>query len=112
MIEKQRRKAPRYAFIASAELLEPKTDTRIATRVSELSINGCYLDMINPFPVDTMTLVKISAGQAVFESKSRVVYTHPNLGAGVIFEETEAQFVKVLEGWLREAEKDPGRLIK
>ena len=53
MSEEQRRRTPRYMFIASAELLEPKTDVRIATRVSELSIYGCYMDMLNPFPVDT-----------------------------------------------------------
>jgi len=36
---------------------------RIATRVSELSLHGCYLDMMNPFPQDTQVgFVKIFAG--------------------------------------------------
>ena len=44
----------------------------IATRVSELSLlYGCYLDMMNPFPVGTLVLVKISAGDAYFDAKSK-----------------------------------------
>ncbi len=47
-MRKEQRRTPRYTFIASAELIEQKTDVRIATRVSELSLHGCYLDMMNP----------------------------------------------------------------
>ncbi len=111
MSEEQRRRNPRYAFIASAELLEPQTDVRIATRVSELSLNGCYMDMLNPFPVDTPVLVKISDDAATFQSKARVIYAHPNFGAGVAFLDPEPQYLTVLKGWISEAEKDPGRLL-
>jgi len=48
-MDRERRRTPRYMFFASAELLEEKSEVRIATRVSELSRNGCYLDMMNPF---------------------------------------------------------------
>src|SRR5882762_11672444 len=62
-LKREQRRTPRYTFIASAELIEQKTDVRIATRVSELSLHGCYLDMMNPFPQDTQVLVKIFAGE-------------------------------------------------
>ncbi len=112
MSDEQRRQNPRYAFIASAELLEPSTEMRIATRVSELSIHGCYLDMLNPFPVDTLARVKISSSDAEFQSKAKVIYAHPNFGAGVVFLEPEPQYLEVLKGWISEAEKDPERLVK
>jgi hypothetical protein len=64
----EKRRTPRYSFIASAELIEVRADVRIASRVSELSLHGCYLDMMNPFPKDTLVLVKISAGEALFEA--------------------------------------------
>jgi hypothetical protein len=112
MTEADRRKSPRYAFIATAELLEPATEVRIASRVSELSVHGCYLDMMNPFPVETMTLVKIWAGDAVFQSKSKVLYATPNMGAGVVFLETEPQAMDVLTGWIRELSLEPGRVLK
>src|SRR5690349_19457443 len=38
LLRKEQRRTPRYTFIASAELIEEKTDVRIATRVSELSL--------------------------------------------------------------------------
>ena len=84
---------------------------RIATRVSELSIQGCYLDMLNPFPEDTVALVKISVGKSVFETKVRVVYAHSNLGVGLVFLDPDTKNVEVLKSWIEEAKKDPGRLL-
>jgi hypothetical protein len=79
---------------------------RIASRVSELSLHGCYLDMMNPFPTGTMVLVKISAGDAYFEAKSKIVYSQPNMGAGVGFLEVKPDSQVVLERWLDEAKKE------
>jgi hypothetical protein len=105
----EKRRSPRYSFIASAELIEERADVRIATRVSELSLHGCYLDMMNPFPKDTLVLVKISAGDAFFEAKSKIVYSQPNMGAGVGFLEVAPPSQEVLERWLDGAEKERQR---
>jgi hypothetical protein len=102
----EKRRSPRYSFIASAELIEVKADVRIASRVSELSLHGCYLDMMNPFPTGTLVLVKISAGEAYFEAKSKVVYSQQNMGAGVGFLEIAPPSQVVLERWLDEAKRD------
>jgi len=103
---KERRRSPRYPFIASAELIEEKADVRIASRVSELSANGCYLDMMNPFPKGTLVLVKILAGEDFFQAKSKVVYSQMNMGAGVGFLEIDKDSQVVLERWMDEAEKE------
>lgn len=105
-MRKEQRRTPRYTFIASAELIEEKTDVRIATRVSELSLNGCYLDMMNPFPQETLVLVKIFAGDESFQAKSKIIYVQPNLGAGVAFLGIEPQPLAVLQRWLEQAQKD------
>ncbi len=102
----ERRRGARYSFIASAELIEVKADVRIASRVSELSRHGCYLDMMNPFPTGTMVLVKIAAGDAFFEAKSKIVYAQHNMGAGVGFLEVAPASQAVLERWLDEAEQE------
>ena len=103
---KERRRGPRYPFIASAELIEQKADVRIASRVSELSMNGCYLDMMNPFPQGTMVLVKISAGEDFFQSKGKVVYSQMNMGAGVGFLEIDKPSQTILERWMDDAKKE------
>ena len=105
----EKRRSPRYSFIASAELIEEKADVRIASRVSELSLHGCYLDMMNPFPTGTMVLVKIAAGDAFFEVKAEIIYSQPNMGAGVGFLQVEPDSQAVLERWLDGAEKDNQR---
>jgi hypothetical protein len=107
----EKRRSPRYSFIASAELIEERADVRIATRVSELSLHGCYLDMMNPFPKGTMVLVKISAGDAFFEAKSQIVYSQPNMGAGVGFLAVEPASQIVLDRWLDELEREHKRLV-
>ncbi len=82
---------------------------RIATRVSELSMNGCYLDMMNPFPTGTLVLVKILAGQEFFQAKSKIVYSQMNMGAGVGFLEMDNNSRVALERWMDEAEKEVQR---
>jgi hypothetical protein len=105
----EKRRGPRYSFIASAELIEVQADVRIASRVSELSLHGCYLDMMNPFPKGTLVLVKIAAGEAFFEAKSKIVYAQMNMGAGVGFLEIAPASQAVLDRWLDEAEKERKR---
>lgn len=105
----EKRRSPRYSFVASAELIEERADVRIASRVSELSLHGCYLDMMNPFPTGTMVLVKISAGDGFFEAKSKIIYSQPNMGAGVGFLHVEPNSQTALERWLDEAKKEQQR---
>lgn len=99
----ERRRTPRYPFFASAELYEEKTDARVVSRVSELSLNGCYLDMMNPFPPGTVILLKITSGEQEFESKAMVVYSTPNIGAGVAFVDVHPKYHSILRGWLEHA---------
>jgi len=105
-VYEERRRGPRYPFIASAEMIEEKADVRIASRVSELSTNGCYMDMMNPFPTGTLVLVKISAGEDFFQAKAKIVYSQMNMGAGVGFLEIDAASKTVLERWMDEAKKE------
>src|SRR6266849_7323021 len=49
----ERRRTPRYPFIATAEVIEQGSNPRISARVSELSLHGWHIDMTNPLPQDT-----------------------------------------------------------
>ena len=103
-MEPEKRRTPRYIFFAAAELVEEKSDVRVASRLSELSLRGCYLDMMNPFPVGTSIRLKIWTDEStVFESSAKVIYSQPNIGAGVQFLDVETKYLAVLEHWLEEA---------
>ncbi len=104
-MERERRRTPRYVFFASAELLEVKSEVRVASRVSELSLNGCYLDMMNPFPKDTQVLLRIWTDEKIFQSKGRIIYSQPNMGAGVAFLDMEPMYQAILQQWLDDAAK-------
>jgi len=107
MMERERRRTPRYMFFASAELLEERSEVRIATRVSELSLHGCYLDMMNPFPMHTVVRVKIWTEENVLiETRACVVYSQMNRGAGLTFVDMDPKHLPLLEKWLAKAEKD------
>ena len=99
----ERRSTPRYPFIATAELIEQSSDTRMSTRVSELGLHGCYLDMMNPFPQGTGVLIKIYTDAEFFEAQALVVYAQPNMGMGVKFTEVKPHFLAVLQQWLLRA---------
>ena len=111
VVEQERRHAPRYSFIASAELVKEKSTVSISARVSELSPQGCYLDMVNPFPVRTIVLIKISSAKDSFQAKGKVLYVHPGIGAGVIFVDVSPQSQAVLQRWLARAEDEQQTLI-
>jgi len=107
MMERERRRTPRYMFFASAELLEEKSEVRVKSRVSELSRYGCYLDMMNPFPVNTHIRLKIWREEDnVIHTKGRIIYSQPNMGAGVAFFDMEEKYVPILDEWLAKAAKE------
>jgi hypothetical protein len=96
----QVRKGPRYPFYASAEIMEQKTQTRMATRTSELSRHGCYMDMPNPLPLGTAIRIEISYNQETFGTTARVIYSQRNMGMGVAFDEMDGLEEQILEKWL------------
>jgi hypothetical protein len=97
------RREPRYAFIASAELLEEDSGARMNSRISDLSLNGCYVDTVNPLPDGTLVHLRIFTETHSFEAPATVVYSHAFLGMGMKFREVPPQSGEVLRLWLPEA---------
>jgi hypothetical protein len=95
-----RRRAPRYRFIADAEITEIISDTKLHARTSDLSIGGCFLDMLNPSPRGTEIRVRISHAGVTFTAIGRVVFVIPNMGMGVAFTNVDGNQVTVLQKWL------------
>jgi PilZ domain len=89
--------APRHSFIAHAEILDEQRTTRLQARVSDLSLTGCYLDMLHPLPEGTTVFVKVTADSGSFQTKGRIVYAVPQLGAGVAFLEPSPELTTQLE---------------
>lgn len=99
---RQQRTAPRYIFIATADILEPLSGVHLSGRISEISAKGCYVDVLNALPVGTEVGVKVTRDKGTFASSARVLYMQDGMGMGLVFTQTQADQVKILEGWLAE----------
>jgi hypothetical protein len=96
------RRTPRYPFAAPAEVIV-QSGAKMLARVKELSLYGCYLDTSVPLSAKTQTLIKIFGLHEYFEANATVIYTHPNLGMGVVFRDIKPAFMPVLQKWLYQA---------
>jgi hypothetical protein len=94
---------PRYPFIASAELVEEDSGARMNSRISDLSLNGCYVDTVNPLPGGTLVHLRIFTLTHSFEAPATVVHSQAFMGMGVKFREVQPKYEQVLRLWLPEA---------
>lgn len=108
-MENERRRSRRYSFAATAEITADSPSASASATVSELSLRGCRLDLKNPFPVSVPIDVKISAAGELFQSKGRIVYLKPGIGAGLTFLDMDPQSRAVLRRWLDAAASAAGR---
>src|SRR6202158_2692540 len=99
-MDSERRRAPRYPIIADAEVTEIASETKLSARTSDLSLGGCFLDMLNPSPEGTEIAVRISHADTTFTARERVVFLFPNMGMGVMFTSVPASQQVLLEKWL------------
>jgi len=102
-VEQPPRRANRFLFSAFAEIVPENCGPPLSTRVKELSLYGCYLELNASLAKGTRVLVKIFSEEDYFEARGTVLYSHPNLGMGLAFREVKPQFLQVLQKWLLSA---------
>jgi len=102
----ERRRVPRFPFVANAEIVDNNSKARMNARVSELSLYGCYVDTINPLPKGASVFIKIFTAVDFIEANAMVAYVHPNLGMGITFFNVSAHFLPILQVWLMRAMRE------
>jgi hypothetical protein len=100
-----KRRTPRFSFIAVAELTHVETGAQLTCQVAEMSLNGCYVDILNQLPVDSVVKLKIFADSECFEATAKVIYAHANLGMGLAFQDVSLKSGVLLRKWLDGASK-------
>ena len=98
----ERRAAPRYAFDARLEIIDPVEQKQIAGRVTVLSQKGCFGRTHTPMPKRAVVQVQIQKDESIFETWARATPNHPDADTGVVlvFMDTPPEQAKVLAGWL------------
>ena len=99
-MEQDRRRSPRYPFVGSIEMREGASQDKRTARVRELSMNGCYVDTENPYPMGASLAIKLFTEKEFFEAQASVIYSQPDHGMGLMFRETRPYYLMVLRKWL------------
>lgn len=83
----ERRRSPRYKCTGSAEFRTSGTDVRTWGTLTDISLEGCYVEMMATYPVGrTVDLVlEVNGIRAGLRGEVRVSY--PCLGMGIAFRE-------------------------
>jgi len=102
----EHRREPRHPFFASVELLEAKLETRVEARTGDLSLHGCYVDTMNPFPSGANVRVTITHNQEKFTAVGKVAHSKPNVGMGISFTEISSEQRTLLMKWLSKVHGD------
>jgi PilZ domain len=109
---KDRRRVPRFPFVADVEIIEIGSGTRLRAHTSELSLYGCYIETINALPNGTKVLVRISTISDLLEAPATVVHSQPTFGIGLAFHDVKPHYLPTLRKWLHEAMRRALRGVK
>jgi hypothetical protein len=102
-MERERRRMPRYQFIAPAELVEEASGARSNSWVADIGSQGCSLSVSNPPRAGSVVLLKIGVDpREPFQARSIVVHANADL-VGLQFSEIKPHSSAILEKWLASA---------
>jgi c-di-GMP-binding flagellar brake protein YcgR len=80
----ERRKHPRLKVSAPVEIHPEGSTAPLHCATSDLSLGGCYIESMYPFPAGTCIELKLEAGDTLLIS-AKVVTCDPQFGNGILF---------------------------
>jgi hypothetical protein len=82
---RERRQFVRHACRMAAQITLQNGSLRMPATVTDISLGGCYAEMLSPLPVDTFVDISISPGDTTLQLSGRVRSSQTNFGMGVSF---------------------------
>ena len=96
----ERRSTRRVQLVASAEAIDLGTGTRLSGRVSDISLAGCYMDVMSPFGEGTNIGLRIKYNGQSVDLKGVVKFSHGSLGMGIGFTSLAPAQLETLGSWI------------
>jgi hypothetical protein len=102
-MENERRRTPRFQFIAPAELVDEASGARIQSWVADIGLHGCSLS-VKDAPCDS-SVVSLKIGTNPRESfMARAVVVHSRAErTGIAFDAVVPSSLEILSRWLAQA---------
>jgi len=105
----ERRDHARFKIKVPLELHFEDNDTPFRCATSDLSLYGCYVESMYPFPVGTPLELKLHIEGSILLVLGTIVTSDPQVGNGIKFTrmlpEDEAELKTFLEAMQKEAEE-------
>jgi hypothetical protein len=101
----ERRENPRFKIKVPVEIYLDGKDTPYRTATSDLSLHGCYIETIFPFPVGTVLELKLQLTDTLLVLAT-VATSDPQVGNGIKFTKMLPEDIDELRAFLDAAEKD------
>lgn len=80
----ERRKHPRFTAHVPVEVHEEGSETPLRCSTSDISLGGCYIESMYPFPIGTCLELKLQISDTLL-ILGKVVTSHPQVGNGIEF---------------------------
>lgn len=80
-----RRQFPRKSCRIEAEVSMDNGSVRLPGTVTDISLGGCYLEMLAPLPIDTPVEILLKPEGATLEMSGKVRSSQTGLGMGIAF---------------------------
>ncbi len=81
----ERRLFGRRSCRIEAQVSIPGSSVSLPGKVTDISLGGCYVEMLAPLPVDTMVELELTAGDTAMRASGKVRASQMGLGMGVAF---------------------------
>jgi hypothetical protein len=79
------RRHPRFNVSVPVEVHPEGSATPYRCATSDLSVDGCYIETMYPFPIGTSLDLKLQVGECTLLILGRVVTCYPQVGNGIEF---------------------------
>ena len=101
----ERRDQPRIKVKVPVELHFEDNDTPFRCATSDLSMLGCYIETLYPFPVDTPVELKLEAN-ATLLILGKIVTCDPQVGNGIQFSKMLPEDLEELRMFLEKIQRE------
>jgi hypothetical protein len=96
------RRVLRHPLVVDAEVTNLESEIQIRERTKDLSLYGCGVSTVTPFPAGTKVRVKVAYGRKEIVAFGKVIYGRRDIGMGIVFTTIEPDDQKLLEDWFAE----------
>lgn len=91
-----RRRYPRKPCRMEADVAKAGTPGNFPATVTDISLGGCYLEMLTPLPVATVVELRINSSAGQLQVRGRVRSSQEGMGMGLAFLEMGAEDLRRL----------------